>query len=378
MRTDRETAQAHRRLKHMRNPPKSLFWPLQLGGWLALYIGLLAGTIHTRPLAYAMAEKSVTVVLGLVLTTALHPAYRYLFRRGVEPAVLLGVTLVASYVGSFVWNAGYVVIYGALVAPHFGTTASKLSEVGFLSSIFNAPYLLAWGLLYFAIKYYHALVEERERSLRAQVDAHQARLRALRYQLNPHFLFNTMNAISTLVVEEKNRDATLMISRLSDFLRMTLYASDAPQVSLAEELDFARRYLEIEQIRFGDRLAVQIDAADDTLSVRVPALILQPLVENAIKYAVSPNEDGGCIAILARRTDEGILLRITDDGAGRDLASDPSPGGIGLANTRERLRQLYGDRQRLELEPSPSGGLTVSIHVPGERAGPILAATPAA
>ena len=353
----------------MRNRSVSLFWTLHLGGWFILYIAMVAAVLTEHRLGYALAEKAVTVVLGLLLTTGLWPIYRYLFRRGNPPWLLLAVSIAASYVGSYFWDVVYALIYNAALAPLSGEEAWAIGKVSFFRSVYNAPYLLAWSLLYFGFKYYQALVEERERSLRAQAEAHQARLRALRYQLNPHFIFNTMNAISTLIVEEKNREAAQMIARLSDFLRTTLEGSGAAQVPLAEEIDFARHYLEIEQIRFGDRLDVDIDVDDDVLSVPVPALILQPLVENAIKHAVSPSEEGGRIRIEARRTGGALLLRVADDGPGLGPPGTASSDGIGLNNTRDRLRQLYGDRQRLELREAEGGGLSVSIYIPlGPRA----------
>ena len=369
----------------MRDRSASLFWPLQLVGWSLLYAGLVASMLESKPLGsgsaekglaavlgYALAEKGVTVVLGLLLTTAIWPFYRRLFRSGASLWTLLVVSVITSYFGSFVWNAGYVLTYRAVVAPLFReppiTLGDALGSVGLFSSVYNAPILLAWSILYFGMKYYQALLQERERTAAAQAEANEARLRALRYQLNPHFLFNTMNAISTLVVEERNDEAAAMIARLSDFLRVTLEGSDAPQVPLADEIEFARQYLEIEQIRFGSRLAVHIDVADDTLSLPVPTLILQPLVENSIKHAVAPSETGVRIGIHARRVNGTLTLQITDDGAGLDLFPGTDPEGIGLANTRARLHQLYGERQRLDLTGTPGGGLCVSIQIPLEPA----------
>lgn len=343
----------------MSNRSVSLFWPLHFGGWLVLYIALVVAMLPERELGYALAENGVKVGLGLLITTGLWPIYRHLFRRSTAPWLLLAVSIAASFVGSYFWDLGFVLTYNAIVAPLFGEEAWPLGMISF-----SAPYLLVWSLLYFGIKYYQALVEERERVLRAQAEAHQARLRALRYQLNPHFLFNTMNAISTLIVEERNREATRMIAQLSDFLRMTLEDSGEAQVPLAEEIEFTRRYLEIEQIRWGDRLRVDFDVDDDALALPVPAMILQPLVENAIKHAISPSEEGGWIGIEARRTGRWLRLRITDSGARFDPSGGASSGGIGLANTRERLRQLYGDRQRFELSESRNGGLSVSIQLP--------------
>jgi two-component system, LytTR family, sensor kinase len=188
-------------------------------------------------------------------------------------------------------------------------------------------------------------------------------LQALRYQLNPHFLFNTLNAISTLVVDKRNAEAGKMISRLSDFLRLTLDRPDVEEVPLSDEIEFARRYLEIEQVRFGDRLSVNIDVDDDAWTARVPALVLQPLVENAIRHAVAPREAGGRIEIGARVAGRAVQVWVADDGPG--LNANGNGTGIGLANTRERLQQLYGSAHRFQLVNGC--GLRAELEIPLRR-----------
>jgi two-component system, LytTR family, sensor kinase len=356
------------------------FWLLQLGGWSALYLAQLAPFVGKEEFAYRAAERGVSMFIWLLLTTGLWRIYRQMFRRGVSPGVVLATSAIAAYVGAFSANGVWSVVHNAWVAPLFDAPLGTVKSVGYLfvSSVYNAPIVFAWSMLYFGIKYYQALGEERERSLRARADAHEARLRALRYQLNPHFLFNTLNSVSTLVVEERSGEAADMIARLSDFLRVALEDSATPVVPLAQEIEFARRYLDIEQIRFPGRLAVEFDVPDELLAAAVPVLILQPLVENAIKHAVSPREAGGRIRVTARRTDRALLLQVTDDGPGLLALADPSGGGIGLANTRERMRQLYGGEQRLELSEAEGGGLCVSIEIPLDRSmAPTAAATSA-
>jgi two-component system, LytTR family, sensor kinase len=169
-------------------------------------------------------------------------------------------------------------------------------------------------------------------------------------------LFNTLNAISTLVIEERTGDAEAMIARLGHFLRLTLEGTEADEIPLTEELEFVRRYLEIETVRFADRLSVDIDAEPAVLGARVPAMILQPIVENALRHA------DGHVTIAARRRNGVLQLSVTDNGSGR---MDAAKGhGIGLANTRERLRHLYGDAQRLELQPATGGGVRATIELP--------------
>ena len=203
----------------------------------------------------------------------------------------------------------------------------------------------------------------------------EARLQALRMQLNPHFLFNTLNAIATLVHRDP-RAADEMIACLSDFLRLTLAAEARPENSLRAELEFARRYLDIEKVRFGERLAVIEDIAPATLDLAVPTLVLQPLLENAIRHGIERSERPGEIRLESRLVSAACLqIVIADTGAGleqdREEAS-PRPG-VGLANTRARLRELYGDAASLELTPRPGGGVWAELRLPPR---PLLANVP--
>jgi len=235
----------------------------------------------------------------------------------------------------------------------------------FNGAVYNAFTMLAWSVLYIGIRYYAALQAERERSLRAEAAAHRAQLEALRYQLNPHFLFNALNAVSTLVTERRNDEAARMLSRVSDFLRLTLTAPVREEVALADEIDYVRQYLEIERVRFGDRLRTEIDIMPDAWEAAVPAFVLQPLIENAVRHAIAPRESGGAITIEARRTGDTLRVAITDDGPGiGDNGRANGSGRIGLSNTRDRLSQLYGDRGRLELTNGSDSGTCATIEIP--------------
>jgi two-component system, LytTR family, sensor kinase len=192
----------------------------------------------------------------------------------------------------------------------------------------------------------------------------QAQLQALRMQLNPHFLFNTLNAVSSLMLRDVHA-ANKMISRLGDLLRLTLEKNDQQEVSLEQEIEFLRRYLEIEQIRFGERLQLKMELDPSTLGAAVPNLILQPLVENAVRHAIEPQEAGGQIHLRSLRDNGRLLLQISDNGPG--LIPQSSQEGrerIGLNNTRERLRKLYGGGQRFELTENTTGGVTASLSIP--------------
>jgi two-component system, LytTR family, sensor kinase len=211
-----------------------------------------------------------------------------------------------------------------------------------------------------AIAYYTGLREREvtEAALRAELA--EARLEVLKRQLQPHFLFNTLNSISVLIFEDPKL-ANRMLSRLSDLLRTGLSNELPDEVTLEREIDFLGRYLDIERIRFGERLTIRMEVDDDTLGASVPNLMLQPLVENAIKHGVSAKEGPSTITISAARQGDELRLEVRDDGLG--VAHDARPG-VGLSNTVARLRHLYGDAQRLELLGALDGGASVQISIP--------------
>ena len=195
----------------------------------------------------------------------------------------------------------------------------------------------------------------------------QAQLRALKMQLHPHFLFNTLHSISSLVLEDPPK-ANSMIARLGDFLRLTLENSDQQLVSLKEETEFLRCYLEIEQVRFGDRLRVAFELEPQTLSAEVPHLILQPVVENAIQHAIAPRAAQGQIKIAAKRIDSLLRVEVRDNGPGIATNGDIlGKKGVALSNVRTRLSEIYGSEFRFELINAGDGGLTVTMEVPFRR-----------
>jgi two-component system, LytTR family, sensor kinase len=344
--------------------PGVSFWTLQVGGWLAFGAAMALSRLGTFPLGYMTATKGVLTLTGLVTSLGLRAVYRAMLRRGATAQALVAAALAASCVGSLVWTPTANALTALVTRGAYGVGASLGAPLLLFDGVaYHAVALLAWSLLYLGITHHEALQAERERSLRAEALAHRARLQALRYQLQPHFLFNTLNAVSTLVVERRTAEAGRMIARLSDFLRLTLDGADAEEVALDDEIEFVRRYLEIEQVRFGDRLAVSIDVEPGAGEARVPSMILQPIVENAVRHAVARNAEGGRLSISARLAGGALCLAVTDDGPG--LAGRASTGeGIGLTNTRERLRQAYGDAHRLELLPAEGGGVRAVLELP--------------
>ena len=200
-----------------------------------------------------------------------------------------------------------------------------------------------------------------------KTDLAQAQLRALKMQLHPHFLFNTLHSISSLVLEDPPK-ANSMIARLGDFLRLTIDNSDQQLVTLKEETEFLRCYLDIEQVRFGDRLTVTFELEPQTLSAQVPHLILQPMVENAIQHAIAPRSARGHINIEAKRLNSLLRVAISDNGPGiSSNANLPWKQGVGLTNVRTRLQQIYGPDFRFELMNTKGGGVTAFMEIPFER-----------
>lgn len=248
-------------------------------------------------------------------------------------------------------------------AFQWGTVLVSMQTVWFL--------LMAFCAMYMGIGYYLATQEENKRALAAATLAKEAELRALRYQLHPHFLFNTLNAISTLVVDERTHDATRMIARLGDFLRATLDGGNTHEVALADELSLTEHYLDIEKVRLGDRLAITTHVGPETLQATVPYLLLQPLVENAIRHGIAPRRLGGRLDIDVAKAGDRLHIRLRNDGINdassrHDIGTESS--SIGLRNVRERLQHLYESNHRLTIDLFEDGSCEVFIDLPYRRA----------
>ena len=339
-----------------------LFWILNIAGWtgytLAAWMGALA---HEKPESY-FAVISAAAVAGLIISLLLRVIYRQLWGR--SPLALAIGMLVACYVFGAGWQWMQNVLYWDWVKHSWRPE----DLMDFVSGILGSFYiLLCWSGLYFGIKYYLQLQEQTEQTLKATSAAHQAQLKMLRYQLNPHFLFNTLNAISTLILDGANETANKAVSRLSDFLRYTLDNDPLSRVTLGSELLAIDLYLEIEKVRFGDRLIIEKSIETAAQDALVPSLILQPMIENAIKYAITPSEEGGTLRISARVQQKTLILQISDSGPGLGNGNNgQKSSGVGLKNTRERLQQLYGDGQAFTLAPNEPSGLRITINIPYE------------
>lgn len=269
--------------------------------------------------------------------------------------VSLGVLAIDTYL---LPKLGYLARYQL---NSFWETYKILFFVNFHFSI-----AIYWGVvaIHQAILYYRKYRERELKTSQLEARLAQSRLQVLKMQLHPHFLFNTLNAISELVHRDPDR-ADRMLTDLSDLLRMSFENLEVQEIPLKQELEFLRKYLEIEETRFHDRLKVRMDIAPDTLDASVPNMILQPLVENAIKHGISPKADGGHIDIGATRENGHLEITVTDDGVGvtsRDLKKIQE--GVGLSNTRRRLKHLYGPGHRFELVPQGEHGVSVKLDIP--------------
>lgn len=232
---------------------------------------------------------------------------------------------------------------------------------------FRQQFIVGFMIYWAVIGVYHAFtnyflyrMRELEAS-QAKAQLSEARLLALEMQLHPHFLFNTLNSISALV-EEQPSEARRFIARLADLLRASLRSEATHVIPLEEEIEFVERYLEIEKMRFQDRLEVDVDVDPEVRGAEVPSFILQPLVENAIRHGIGRRERGGRLWLSAERRDGALVLSVRDDGVG--MAEAAVREGIGLSNTRSRLRELYGHRQSLVLAEASEGGVEVHVEIP--------------
>lgn len=339
------------------------FWVLQFAGWtgyglLRMFNGLTWGeTIdYYKPTAIA----SIT---GFCLSLVLHQILRRL-----RESQLLWIILVTT-----ISCGSLALIFSAI--EHWGHDATYQPldfEDGwiFFGNAMQETYvLLCWSALYFGINYYLITQKQRDRTLAAEATAHQAQLKMLRYQLNPHFLFNTLNAISTLVMMKESKLANDMLKKLSSFLRYTLVNQANQRTPLSQELEALQLYLDIEKVRFEDRLTILWEVDEDAKVGKMPSLLLQPLIENAIKYAIAPMEDGGTIIIRGRVDGDRLIMQVCDDGPGVDTfepSLDENSSGVGISNTRARLRQLYGDDHGFRLVNRQNQGVEITIDIPLE------------
>ena len=339
------------------------FWLLHTFGWLGFaLVAYLGSLLHEMRDAYLIVV-ALDAYAGWLLTIPL----RYLYQRTrlLHPAALLSSALFASFCTAVVWAVVKSYNYWEIYRHGF---PNKDIWRYFEQTPVAFYVMLCWSGLYFGIRYYQSLQQEKQKLLTESSKAHESQLKMLRYQLNPHFLFNTLNAISTLVMLGEGDTANKMLTRLSDFLRYSLYKDPIKKVPLQQEIHAASLYLEIEKVRFAERLHIEYDIAENTSEALVPSLILQPLIENAIKYAVARQSCGGHIAIRARKFGHDLLIEVADNGPGMpiDAGLPKENSGLGLVNTKDRLAALYDQNFSLVLTHNQPQGVKVNIRIPFE------------
>ncbi len=343
------------------------FWWLQFLGWGgAFLLRAVSGVVNGQDLSFFIVIL-IEAITGFSVSTMLSVVYNSLIKR--SPLITWAVTslVLALSVLGFAFVQTWVI---QLTRPE--TTGFTQLLISYL--IFPLTLLGAWSALYYAINFFLQVEEQSDRLERLEAQATSAQLAMLRYQLNPHFLFNTLNSISTLVLLKQTEPANAMLTKLSSFLRHTLITQPGSKVTVAQEVETLQLYLEIERMRFEDRLRTEFRVDDLAAKATIPSFLLQPLVENAIKYGVSRQEEGARISLAARVIGSRLRITVTDTGPGLQgnqnaaeaVARGHSSTGVGLANIMERLAQAYADDHRFDIETPPDGGFTVIIEIPYE------------
>ena len=360
----------------IKNRP-NLFWILHIGGW-ALW-GLVGKYLYTLSWAKEIAPHYEIYVVaisvfGMIITLPLRYLYRFLWNRAIwiQSIGLLGGSALVAYFwikfrGYLYWGWIHTSEDNMAYAEKMGELAEIYQKIAFADGYFGSiTTILTWSALYFAIKSYRVFQEVRESALRSAAMAHEAQLKMLRYQLNPHFLFNTLNAISTLILEQNTELANRMVTKLSSFLRYSLDNDPMQKITLEQELQALQLYLDIEKVRFEERLSLEVNIEKAAKEALIPSLLLQPLIENAIKYGIARAEGGGHLKISAKVFAGDLLMEVSDDGPGCEVVNNqiPDAKGVGLRNTRERLATLYGSEHSIKLSQTDPHGLTICIRIP--------------
>lgn len=338
--------------------------------WLPLLAGLPVGlclVVMALPElghGHGTAYRVLYLVAYLLWTVPLTALQRALWHRRAAlwatAVILLSVTYAMS-VANNVLGVAMAVVAGWGLSPNFAWSRM----FGGLEGCWLA--LIAFCAIHAVVAYYAELKQEQARRLQATSLALDAELRALRYQLHPHFLFNTLNAISSLVTDGRSREATHMLARLGEFLRATLDGGDRHEVTLAEELALTETYLAIEKVRLGDKLRVHWQIGPEILRAQVPYLVLQPLVENAIRHGIALRRDPGALEIMVSREGDRLHLCVRNDGVPTTTANDDvAPGSprVGLRNVTERLSMLYPGAHAIAAKGRDDGGYEIHLELP--------------
>ena len=344
-----------------RKRTRAALW-LTLTFWVSGYVLLtLATALSGNEYLPAIAGmRVVTTVMGLGFCYLIHLLLKHP-RLNTNKRRLIALACAAPFLAeAYAWSAFFIM---STVDPSLNL--SNFTWTGAVNTIaFWSWFFLAWAGLYLALMYSFDVQEEQRRSAQLREQAHVAQLRALHSQINPHFLFNSLNSVSALILDRNTEKAEEMVVKLARFLRLGLSADPSRRIPLELELELQRSYLDIEELRYSD-LKVEIELSDALKGALVPALILQPIVENAVKYGVAGAPPPATISVGASASGDRLILNVIDSGTGAREGN--SSGGIGLTNVRQRLALLYGDdRTRLDAGREPDGRFRVKIELPLE------------
>lgn len=347
----------------------SQFWTLQIAGWLGYAVVVFIAIVRPQldDPGFNLSGQIINLFVETLSGFVLSYIQWLLIRRIVHLA--LNVTLALSFIFAAILGLVYNIIklssFKVIVYHQQWNEAWNMLEFGGWL-LFSLTTMFVWTAIFFVMLYNTRLQKEHEMLLRAQTAAKDAQLQMLRYQLNPHFMFNTMNAISTLIYKHDNDKANEMLDMLCEFFRYTLDKNDKSNTSLKKEIELLDLYLSIEKVRFGERLNIKMDICSSVLKAQVPSMLLQPLVENAIKFAIEPNKLPGTIIIMAKQENDRLVLKIIDDGEGIKPKSKAG-FGIGLTNTKARLDAMFNSNYEINISQGDNKGTEVYISIPFEK-----------
>lgn len=368
----------NRIIKAVLSKPVYQFWLWQTSYWLFVsFIGFFTLTLWYGELRWPFIFHTLAqAALGLLSSLFLYDVFMRIWFKPISTRFSIGIVTVLTI--ALLWTLARLALFVYIIDE-----PELWQDFGgwYYASIFI---FLCWTGMFHGLRYYQLLQSEHEIMLQAEADARKeqiqrvqaqsvardAQIKMLRYQLTPHFLCNTLNAISSLVEIEESKKAQEMTVQLSRFLRHSLDNNPDTKISLDAELNALNLYLSIEKSRFDDRLEVTFDIADEAQQAAIPSLLLQPIIENSMKHAISQNEDGGVIVIKARVIDQRLELELSDTGPGPETSSiSHDSAGIGLRNTNERLSVLYNEQYTYNTERLTTGGLKTAITIPYEKIG---------
>jgi anti-sigma regulatory factor (Ser/Thr protein kinase) len=369
------------------NKDKPSFWILHSLGWMTyVFIFTVDNVFFYRDFNKLGFDVIFPLVLSGIIAALLTWPLRYVYRKfwGLPSGWLIGAILFCSFLVSSIWTPlkNIVMWYFYENFDVLSLIAGNPSEdfrwyMLFMSVSYAFFMIFVWSTLYFAINYHFRLINEKKLHIEAVRLSHIAQIKMLRYQINPHFLFNTLNAVSTLVLRGSKDKANGMLVRLSTFLRFSLDNDPEKKIRLYEELKALMMYLEIEKTRFEDRLTVTFEIEQKTEALLVPSLLLQPLIENSIKYAIAQMTKGGVIEVSAKCQDGYLHMEVADNGPVQDIAylaeksgakeqTASSHTGVGVQNIVDRLNVLYPNNYNFTITRGQTAGYSVKISIPEE------------